>query len=62
VAEGIEAVRAAAVEAGVPLGGLGFGPDDVNEKAEAGYQLLNLGSTTGALRGVVEGDRSGVGG
>jgi 2-dehydro-3-deoxyglucarate aldolase len=34
----------------------------VNEKAEAGYQLLNLGSTTGALRGVVEGDRSGVGG
>lgn len=55
VAEGIETVRSAATEAGVPLGGLGFGMDDVNQKAEAGYQLLNLGSTTGALRGVVEG-------
>ncbi|MFC5366526.1 HpcH/HpaI aldolase family protein [Salinirubrum litoreum] len=55
VTDGIETIRRAAVEAGVPLGGLGFGMDDVNEKAEAGYRLLNLGSTTGALRGVVEG-------
>ena len=49
----VEAVREAALEADVPLGGLGFGIDDVNEKAESGYRILNLGSTTGALQGVV---------
>lgn len=27
--------------------------DDVNEKVDAGYQILNLGSATGALQGVV---------
>ncbi|USZ67772.1 aldolase/citrate lyase family protein [Halorussus salilacus] len=53
VEEAVEAVRAAAVDADVPVGGLGFGMDDVNEKAESGYQLLNLGSTTGALQEVV---------
>jgi hypothetical protein len=51
----IETVRSAAVEAEVPVGGLGFGMDDVNEKVADGYQLLNLGSTTGALEGAVEG-------
>jgi 2-dehydro-3-deoxyglucarate aldolase len=66
VQEAIERVRSAAVEAGVPLGGLGFGMDDVNEKAEAGYQLLHLGSTTGVVSETVsswldtfEGDRTG---
>ena len=54
VREAVETVRAAAVDANVPVGGLGFGMDDVNEKADDGYQLLNLGSTTGALQGVVE--------
>ena len=49
----VEEIREAALEADVPLGGLGFGMDDVNEKAESGYQLLNLGSTTGALQGVI---------
>ncbi|MDG5821648.1 aldolase/citrate lyase family protein [Natronococcus sp. A-GB7] len=49
----VEEVREAALEADVPLGGLGFGMDDVNEKAESGYQILNLGSTTGALGGAV---------
>ena len=53
VEEHVEAVREAALEAGVPLGGLGFGMDDVNEKADSGYQILNLGSTTGALGGAV---------
>ncbi len=28
--------------------------DDVNEKAEAGYGMLNIGSTTGALQGTVQ--------
>lgn len=55
VREAIETVRAAAIDARVPVGGLGFGMDDVNEKATNGYQLLNLGSTTGALKSTVTG-------
>ncbi|ELK52174.1 HpcH/HpaI aldolase family protein [Haloferax sp. BAB-2207] len=55
VQEAVERIRSAAVDAGVPVGGLGFGMDDVNQKAEDGYQLINLGSTTGALKGVVDG-------
>ncbi|WP_137289314.1 HpcH/HpaI aldolase family protein [Natronorubrum halophilum] len=54
VEELVEEIREAALEADVPLGGLGFGMADVNEKASSGYQLLNLGSTTGALQGVVQ--------
>jgi 2-dehydro-3-deoxyglucarate aldolase len=64
VQEAVETVRSKAVDAGVPVAGLGFGMDDVNEKAENGYQILNLGSTTGALEQTVtrwldayEGDR-----
>jgi len=53
VAEAVETVRSAAVDAGVPVGGLGFGMDDVNRKAENGYQLINLGSTTGAIQKTV---------
>ncbi|WP_254273205.1 HpcH/HpaI aldolase family protein [Haloarcula marina] len=55
VREAVETVRSAAVEAGVPVGGLGFGMDDVNQKVDDGYQLLHLGSTTGALQQSVEG-------
>ncbi|MDS0283217.1 HpcH/HpaI aldolase family protein [Haloarcula onubensis] len=65
VRDAVERVRSSAVDAGVPVGGLGFGMDDVNEKAASGYQLLHLGSTTGALQQMVtewldafEGDRS----
>lgn len=54
VQEAVETVRAAAAEADVPIGGLGFGMDDVNEKAENGYQLLNLGSTTGAIQATID--------
>ncbi|OVE85041.1 HpcH/HpaI aldolase family protein [Natronolimnobius baerhuensis] len=50
----VETIRERALEADVPLGGLGFGMDDVNEKAEAGYGMLNIGSTTGALQGTVQ--------
>lgn len=53
VQEAVETVRSKAVDAGVPVAGLGFGIDDVNEKAANGYDMLNLGSTTGALKGVV---------
>lgn len=53
VQEAVETVRSASIDAGVPVGGLGFGVDDVNQKADAGYQILNLGSTTGALQDVV---------
>jgi 2-dehydro-3-deoxyglucarate aldolase len=42
-----------ALDAGVPLAGLGFETDDVNKKADSGYQMLNLGTTTGALRSAV---------
>jgi len=62
----VETIRSSALDAGVPLGGLGFGMDDVNEKAANGYQILNVGSTTSALQGTVsswldafEGDRAG---
>ena len=51
----VETARSAALEADVPVGGLGFGMDDVNEKAADGYQILNLGSTTGALKQTVDG-------
>ncbi|WP_049921837.1 HpcH/HpaI aldolase family protein [Halopiger djelfimassiliensis] len=54
VEELVEEIRTRALEADVPLGGLGFGMDDVNEKADSGYQILNLGSTTGALQGTVQ--------
>ncbi|TYL38444.1 aldolase [Natronococcus pandeyae] len=50
----IETIREAALEADVPLGGLGFGMDDVNEKADAGYRILNLGTTTGAVQSAVD--------
>ncbi|SEV94073.1 HpcH/HpaI aldolase family protein [Natrinema salifodinae] len=53
VEEAVETIRSAAVDAGVPVGGLGFGMDDVNEKAQHGYQLLNIGTTTGALQSAV---------
>ncbi|SFL49119.1 2-dehydro-3-deoxyglucarate aldolase [Halogranum rubrum] len=55
VVDAVETIRQKATDAGIPVGGLGFGTDDVNEKIEQGYQLLNLGSTTGALQGVVSG-------
>jgi 2-dehydro-3-deoxyglucarate aldolase len=65
VREAVETVRSAAVDAGVPVAGLGFGMEDVNAKVADGYQMLNLGSTTGALQGAItgwlddyEGDRS----
>jgi 2-dehydro-3-deoxyglucarate aldolase len=47
-------VLEAAQAAEVSVGGLGFGMDDVNAKAEAGYQLLNCGSATGALTSAVK--------
>lgn len=53
VEEAVETIRSSAVEAGVPVGGLGFGPDDVREKAANGYQILHVGSTTGALQETV---------
>ncbi|MDZ5810631.1 aldolase/citrate lyase family protein [Halorubrum sp. AD140] len=53
VQEAVETVRSKALDAGVPVAGLGFGMDDVTEKAANGYQMLNLGSTTGALEGTV---------
>ncbi|MFC7070708.1 HpcH/HpaI aldolase family protein [Halobaculum lipolyticum] len=62
----VETVVSAALDAGVPVGGLGFGMDDVNEKVDAGYRIVNLGSTTGALASTVDdwfdgydGDRDG---
>ncbi|MUW14682.1 aldolase [Halorubrum sp. CBA1125] len=55
VQDAVETVRSKAVDAGVPVAGLGFGMDDVNTKAANGYQLLNLGSTTGALKQTVTG-------
>ncbi|WP_137284912.1 HpcH/HpaI aldolase family protein [Halorussus salinisoli] len=53
VQDAVEEIREASLDADVPVGGLGFGMDDVNEKADSGYQILNLGSTTGAVEQVV---------
>lgn len=50
VQEAVETVRSKAIAAGVPVGGLAFDATDADEKVADGYQLLNLGSTTGALR------------
>jgi 2-dehydro-3-deoxyglucarate aldolase len=65
VEDAVETVRTSALDAGVPVGGLGFGMDDVNQKADNGYQILHLGSTTGALQATIggwldafEGDRA----
>ena len=55
VQEAVETVRSKALDAGVPIAGLGFGMEDVNEKAENGYDALHLGSTTGALKGAIDG-------
>lgn len=55
VQDAVETVRSSAVDAGVPVGGLGFGMEDVNQKAANDYQILNLGSTTGALQKTVNG-------
>lgn len=49
----VETVRAEAVAADVPVGGLGFGMEDVNRKVEDGYQILNLGSTAGLVQSAV---------
>ncbi len=46
----VERVESAAAEAGVPLGGLATTPEAVRQKTADGYQLLHVGSTTGALR------------
>lgn len=54
VRETVERIRSAVVDAGVPVGGFDFGIDDVNEKAKNDYQLINLGSITGAFKGVVD--------
>jgi 2-dehydro-3-deoxyglucarate aldolase len=53
VQDAVEEIRTTSLDAGVPVGGLGFGMDDVDRKAESGYQIINLGSTTGALKEVV---------
>ena len=51
VRRAVETVRTTSLEHDVPVGGLTSGVDDVREKVEAGYQLLNVGSTVGAVRG-----------
>jgi 2-dehydro-3-deoxyglucarate aldolase len=55
VEEAVETARSKAVDAGVPVGNLAFGMDDANEKAEKGYQILNVGSTTGAVKAAAQG-------
>ncbi len=50
VQEAVERVRSAAVEAGVPLGGLAVTEEAVRKKAASGYQMLHVGSTTGAVQ------------
>ena len=55
VQEAVEEVRSKAVDRDVPVGGLGFGMDDVNEKASNGYQILNLGSTAAAVESAMNG-------
>ena len=47
----VETLRSACDEADVPVGNLAFGMDDVHAKVDDGYQILNVGSATGAIRG-----------
>jgi 2-dehydro-3-deoxyglucarate aldolase len=51
VEDAVETVRSAAVARGVPVGNLTFGLGDVREKVADGYQILNVGSALGAVRG-----------
>lgn len=53
VQDAVETVRSSGVDRGVPVGNLGFGMDDVNEKARNGYQILNIGTTTLAIQEIV---------
>ncbi|HMB50022.1 HpcH/HpaI aldolase family protein [Natronoarchaeum rubrum] len=55
VEEAVEEIETAAFDADVPLGGLGFGPDDVSAKIDRGYRILNVGTTTGAVQQSVTG-------
>ncbi|WP_435101925.1 HpcH/HpaI aldolase family protein [Halarchaeum sp. P4] len=51
VEDAVATAEEAALEHDVTLGGLTFGMDDAVEKVDAGYQLLHVGSTLGALTG-----------
>ncbi|WP_231187094.1 aldolase/citrate lyase family protein [Haladaptatus sp. DYF46] len=53
VQDAVETVRSRSVERGVPVGNLGFGMEDVNEKARNGYQILNVGTTALAIQEIV---------
>lgn len=46
----IERARDAALDADVAVGGLAFGVDDAKAKVDEGYQILNVGNTTKAIR------------
>ncbi|WP_129112741.1 HpcH/HpaI aldolase family protein [Halegenticoccus tardaugens] len=65
VQRAVETIRERSLDADVTVGGLGFGMDDVNEKAEEGYRIINVGSTPAAVSEMVssrleafEGERS----
>lgn len=51
----VERVREAAQDANVPVGNLAFGVEDARRKREAGYDLLNVGNTIGAVRSGLSG-------
>lgn len=50
VQEAVETVRSAALANDVVVGGLAGGVDDARAKVDEGYQLLNVGSTIGAVK------------
>ena len=50
----VETIRSASVERGVPVGNLAFEMNDANEKAQMGYQILNIGTTTGAIQAIIQ--------
>ncbi|WP_224270060.1 HpcH/HpaI aldolase family protein [Haloprofundus salinisoli] len=49
----VETIRDATLDSDVALGGLGFGMDDVNDKVDQGYQILNVGSTMAGVSEMV---------
>ncbi len=53
VQDAIETVRSSSIDRDVPVGNLGFGMEDVNEKARNGYQILNIGTTTLGIQEIV---------
>lgn len=60
VVEAIDGVRAACLDAGVPVGRIADGVDDAIEAVESGYRVVRIGGDVAAARQVLGGRLDGV--